>query len=112
MRDPEATASCCRRSGTKALQEIRRLQRNTKLLIPVLSFQRLVREITQDFALEPMRWSKEALSALQEAAEDVLVHLLEDAQLCAVHAKRVTVMPKDVALTRRVRGRLAGICPN
>jgi histone H3/H4 len=51
-----------------------------------------------------LRWKAEALLALQTAAEAYLVHLFEDANLCAIHAKRVTIMPKDIQLARRIRG--------
>lgn len=97
------------RPGTKALMEIRRLQRTTHLLIRNLPFQRVVREITQEFTQVPFRWTSEALLAMQEAAEDMLVHLFEDTNLCAIHAKRVTIMPKDMGLARRIRGPAYGI---
>mmetsp|Transcript_9916 Transcript_9916/g.13807 ORF Transcript_9916/g.13807 Transcript_9916/m.13807 type:complete len:142 (+) Transcript_9916:30-455(+) len=94
------------RPGTKALKDIRRLQRSTDLLIRKLPFARVVREIAQDHAKNDyvFRWQHTALMALQEAAEDYLVHLFEDANLCAIHAKRVTIMIKDIRLSRRIRG--------
>eukprot|EP00295_Goniomonas_pacifica_P019878 CAMPEP_0175855374 /NCGR_PEP_ID=MMETSP0107_2-20121207/27894_1 /TAXON_ID=195067 ORGANISM="Goniomonas pacifica, Strain CCMP1869" /NCGR_SAMPLE_ID=MMETSP0107_2 /ASSEMBLY_ACC=CAM_ASM_000203 /LENGTH=153 /DNA_ID=CAMNT_0017171335 /DNA_START=11 /DNA_END=472 /DNA_ORIENTATION=- len=94
------------RPGTLALREIRRYQRSTELLLRKLPFARLVRELTQQFErqAEPLRWQAQALLAVQEAAEAYLVHLFEDANLCAIHAKRVTIMPKDVQLARRIRG--------
>jgi histone H3/H4 len=95
------------RPGTRALMEIRHYQKNTRLLLRKLPFQRLVRQIAQDhFARrgEEFRWQASALEALQESAEAFLVHLFEDANLCAIHAKRVTIMPKDVQLARRIRG--------
>ena len=91
------------RPGTVALREIRRYQKSTSLLIRKLPFQRLVREITQDFKHD-IRFTGGALGALQEAAEAYLVGLFEDTQYCAVHAKRVTIMPKDMQLARRIRG--------
>lgn len=70
---------------------------------------RLVREITFNIGQEGMRYKPEAMAALQEATEDFIVHLFEDANLCAIHAKRVTIMPKDIQLARRIRGsRMAG----
>ena len=66
-------------------------------------FQRLVREIAQDMASD-LRFQSTALLALQEAAESYLVGLFEDTLLCAVHAKRVTIMPKDIQIARRLRG--------
>ena len=91
------------RPGTVALQEIRRYQKSTELLIKKLPFQRLVREIAQDFKTS-MRFQLAALSAFQEAAEAYLIGLFEDTNLCAIHAKRVTIMPRDIQLARRIRG--------
>ena len=91
------------RPGTVALREIRRYQKSTELLIRKLPFQRLVREIAQDFKTE-LRFQSSAIMALQEASEYYLVGLFEDTNLCAIHAKRVTIMPKDIQLARRIRG--------
>ena len=91
------------RPGTVALREIRRYQKSTELLIRKLPFQRLVREIAQDFKSD-LRFQSSAVLALQEAAEAYLVSLFEDTNLCAIHAKRVTIMPKDMQLARRIRG--------
>ena len=76
--------------GTVALREIRRYQKSTELLIRKLPFQRLVREIAQDFKTD-LRFQSAAIGALQEASEAYLVSLFEDTNLCAIHAKRVTV---------------------
>ena len=81
-----------------ALREIRRYQKSTDLLIRKLPFQRLVREIAQDFKSD-LRFQGSAVLALQEAAEAYLVGLFEDTNLCAIHAKRVTIMPKDIQLS-------------
>jgi histone H3 len=89
--------------GTVALREIRKYQKSTELLIRKLPFQRLVREIAQDFKTD-LRFQGSAIAALQEAAEAYLVGLFEDTNLCAIHAKRVTIMPKDIQLARRIRG--------
>jgi histone H3 len=94
------------RPGTVALREIRRYQKSTELLIRKLPFQRLVREIAQDFKTD-LRFQSSAVSALQEASEAYLVGLFEDTNLCAIHAKRVTIMPKDIQLARRIRGERA-----
>jgi histone H3/H4 len=94
------------RPGERALREIRFYQRNTELLIRKLPFARLVREVQTYFFRKPYRWQAEAMSALQEAAESHLVGLFEDANLCTIHAKRVTIMPKDIQLARRIRGPL------
>ena len=64
-----------------------------ELLIRKLPFQRLVREIAQDFKTD-LRFQSTAVLALQEASEAYLVGLFEDTNLCAIHAKRVTIMPK------------------
>ena len=91
------------RPGTVALREIRRYQKSTELLIRKLPFQRLVREIAQDFKTD-LRFQSGAILALQEASESYLVGLFEDTNLCSIHAKRVTIMPKDLQLARRIRG--------
>ncbi|KAH7280753.1 hypothetical protein KP509_36G013100 [Ceratopteris richardii] len=139
------------RPGTVALREIRKYQKSTELLIRKLPFQRLVREIAQDYKVSfnafarivylfvlssdnssfhwrvghengpfteqlfsvseylmaDLRFQSHAVLALQEAAEAYLVGLFEDTNLCAIHAKRVTIMPKDVQLARRIRGERA-----
>ena len=94
------------RPGTVALREIRRYQKTAELLIRKLPFSRLVREVTQDFKTD-LRFQAQAIMALQEAAEAYLVGLFDDTNLCAIHAKRVTIMPKDMQLARRIRGEWA-----
>ncbi|ODN04304.1 histone H3.3 [Orchesella cincta] len=89
--------------GFLAMQEIRNYQKTTELLIPRLPFQRLVREVCQEFKSD-FRFQAAALAALQEASEAYLVGLFEDTNLLAIHAKRVTIMPKDIQLARRIRG--------
>ena len=91
------------RPGTVALRQIRHYQKSTELLIRKLPFQRLVRELAQEFNND-LRFQSTALMALQEAAEAYLVGLFEDTNLCAIHAKRVTIMTKDMHLARRIRG--------
>ena len=91
------------RPGTIALREIRRYQKTSELLIPRLPFQRLVREIMSSFKCD-IKIQSIALGALHEAAEAYLVGLFEDTNLCAIHAKRVTIMPRDVQLARHLRG--------
>jgi histone H3 len=95
------------RPGTVALREIRRYQKSTDLLVRRLPFQRLVREIAQDFKQE-LRFQSSAILATQEASEAYLVGLMEDTNLCAIHAKHVTIMPKDIQITRRIRGERTG----
>ena len=94
------------RPGTVALRQIRKYQKSTDLLIRKLPFQRLVREIAHDFKSN-LRFQSIAVLALQEAAEAYLVALFEDINMCAIHAKRVTIMPKDMQLARRIRGERA-----
>ncbi|KAJ5613101.1 histone H3 [Penicillium lagena] len=99
--------------GTVALKEIRRYQRSYDLLIAKLPFARLVREVALDLLPADrgaeLRWQSHAIQALQEAAEAFMVHLFEDTNLCAIHAKRVTIMQKDIQLARRIRGVWAGL---
>lgn len=95
--------------GTLALKEIRKFQKSTDLLIRKAPFCRLVREISNEVSPEPFRYTAESLLAIQEATEDFLVHLFEDCNLCAIHAKRVTIMPKDLQLARRIRGPIYGV---
>ena len=91
------------RPGTVALREIRRYQKSTDLLVRKLPFQRLVREIMQEYKSDYKKTAA-SLLALQEASEAYMVGLFEDTNLCAIHAKRVTIMPKDIQLARRIRG--------
>lgn len=91
------------RPGTVALRQIRRYQKSTELLIRKLPFQRLVREIAQDFKTD-LRFQASAIAALQEASESYLVGLFEDSNLAAIHAKRITIMPKDMQLARKIKG--------
>jgi len=94
------------RPGTVALRDIRKFQRSGELLLSKLPFQRLAREVAQEYTNSP-RFQASAVLALQKAAEAYLVGLFQDAQLCAVHAKRVTVMSKDIQLARRICGERA-----
>jgi histone H3 len=93
------------RPGTVALREIRRYQKSTELLIRKLPFQRLVREICEGITGKdnPLRFQGAAMMALHEAAEAYLVSFFQDTNLCAIHAKRVTIMPKDMQLAKRLR---------
>mgnify|MGYP006077989561 CR=1 FL=1 len=91
------------RPGTVALREVRKYQKSTELLIRKLPFQRLVRELATSFKSD-LRFQTTALLALQEASEAMLIQLFEAANLCAIHGKRVTIMPKDLQLAKRIRG--------
>jgi len=92
--------------GTVALREIRKYQKSTELLIRKMPFQRLVREIAYEYQTT-LRFQASAVAALQEAAEAYLIGLFEDTNLCTIHAKRITIMPKDMRLARRIRGERA-----
>jgi histone H3 len=89
--------------GTVALREIKRYQRSTNLLLPRASFQRVVRSICMELD-NSLRFQSQALVALQEAAEAYLVGIFEDANLCCIHARRVTIRKQDMELARRIRG--------
>ena len=93
------------RPGTAALREIRRFQKTTDLLIRKAPFQRVVREITQNlFPNKDLRFQSLAVLALQEASEAYMIGMFDDTNLCALHAKRVTLMPRDMLLARCLRG--------
>ena len=94
------------RAGMVALQDIHHFQKTSALLIRKLPFQRLVREIAQDFKTD-LRFQSVVILCLQEAAEAYLVRLFDDANLCAIHTRRVTILPKDIQLARRIRGEQA-----
>ena len=101
----------CYRPGTVALREIRRYQKSTDLLIRKLPFQRLAREILQDLnnpgsypRLTAERFQATSLLAIQESVEAFSIRLFEDVNLCGIHARRVTNMPKDMQLALRIRG--------
>ena len=89
--------------GLKALKGIKSYQSSTDMLIRRLPFQRVVREIAQTISVD-LRFQSMAIMALQEVGEAFLVGLLEQYNLCAIHAKQVTMMPKDIQLVRRIRG--------
>jgi histone H3 len=93
------------RPGTVALRQIRRFQKTTELLIRKAPFQRLVREIAQKLKKE-VRFQSTAVLALQEASEAYMVGMFEDTNLAALHAKLVTIMPRDMLLARRLRGKI------
>ncbi|KAL7502898.1 hypothetical protein ACHAXN_000769, partial [Cyclotella atomus] len=93
--------------GTVALCQIRRYQKSVDLLIPKLPYTRFIRELTQEFQppiTQGYRWQGAGILATQTAAEDYLTKQLKDANVCALHSKRCTVMPKDIQLVRRING--------
>ncbi len=71
-------------------------------------FQRLVREIatTGEHKGKDLRFQSTAMLALQEASEAYTVGMFEDTNLAALHAKCVTIMPRDMQLARRIRGKM------
>ena len=91
------------RPGTVAIREIKRYQKSSDNLLPRAPFQRLVRSISETID-RTLRFQSNALMALQEAVEAYIVGVFEDANLCSIHASRVTVMKKDLDLARRIRG--------
>ncbi|CAL8365932.1 unnamed protein product [Arctogadus glacialis] len=92
------------RPGAKALMEIRKYQKSHALLLRKRPFVRLVREVSESYSGKNLKWQVLALMALQEAAEAFLVMMLANANLCAIHAKRVTLFPRDLQLALRLRG--------
>lgn len=91
------------RPGTVALRDIKKYQKGTDLLLRKLPFQRIVREIAMT-GKDGLRFQASAVLAMQEATEAHLVNLFADTCLCAIHGRRVTIMPKDIQLARRLRG--------
>ena len=91
------------RPGTVALREIRHYQKTVGFIIPRAAFRRYVREIGQDFKVE-LNFTPAAFDAIQEASEAHLISVFDDTNLCAIHAKRRTILPKDLQLARRIRG--------
>ena len=92
------------RPGTVALREIRRYQKSTDLLIRKLPFQRIVREIASELN-NNLRFQATSINALQEATESYMVSLFEDTNLAAIHAKRVTIMTKDLHVVKYMKFR-------
>jgi histone H3/H4 len=87
-----------RKANTQALLEIKKYQNTVDLQFSKQGFQWLVREITQDVWRKDARMQSVALAALQEAGEAFITALFEDVNTCAIHAGRVTIMPKDIRL--------------
>ncbi|RVD93181.1 histone -like [Tubulinosema ratisbonensis] len=92
------------KAGMVVLRDIRRYQSSTELLIRKLPIQRLIKSIAQEFMVD-IRFQSKAIPCIHEALEHFLTTLLEDANYCALHAKRVTVLPKDIMLVDKIRGR-------
>lgn len=90
------------RPGTVALREIRKYQKTSDLLVAKAPFQRIVKEICTNIKSD-IRYQSSAVLATHEAAESYLVGLNEDANFCAIHGKRVTVMPKDMQLVKTIK---------
>ena len=96
------------RPGVVALREIKRYQRSTDTLLPRATLQRVIREITSKY-LPDARYSYGAIDAVHQCVESYMVGLFEDTNLCAIHAKRKTVMTKDMRLARRIRGEILNL---
>ena len=96
------------RPGAKALREIKRYQRSTDTLLPRLALQRIIKEMSTRI-MPDVRYSKGAISAIQECVEGYMVGLMEDTGLCAIHARRMTIMTKDMKLARRIRGEILAL---
>ncbi|EHY64623.1 histone H3 [Nematocida ausubeli] len=90
------------KAGTVALREIRKYQKTTDLLIRKLPFQRLVREVASEFKAE-VRFQSSSILAIQESLENYLTGLFEDSNRCAIHAKRVTLMARDLHLVHKIK---------
>ncbi|KAL7502330.1 hypothetical protein ACHAXN_000309, partial [Cyclotella atomus] len=103
----------CYHPGTVLLREIRPYQKSVDLMFPKAPYMRFLRLLQQDSPSEykrrdngdDYRWHQgAAILATQTAAEDYLTRQLEDANVCALHSKRCTVMPKDIQLVRHIKG--------
>jgi histone H3/H4 len=92
------------RPGTVALREIRHFQKTTHFLIKRAPFARLVRETVASVTASKLRIGSSALQAIQEATEAYMISLLSDTNMCALHARRVTAMPRDMQLAKKLRG--------
>lgn len=88
--------------GVMALKEIYRYQKSTDLLIKKMPFRRVIRELAREINPE-LRFRSVALQTIQECAENFLVKLCEDSKLVAIHAKRVTMMAKDLLLILKIK---------
>ena len=89
------------RPGTVALREIHQYQKSTELLIRKAPFQQVIYKIMRGI-WNDLRIQAAAVRSLQEAAVAYLVGLFKDSNLCAIHAKWVTIMPRDIHLARRI----------
>ena len=96
------------RPGVKALREIKQYQRSTDTIVPRAPLQRIVKDITSKYMPEA-RYSHGALEAVHQCLESYMVALFEDTGLCAVHAKRMTIMTRDMKLARRIRGEILNL---
>ena len=96
------------RPGVKALREIKRYQKGTDTLVPRAPLQRLVKDITHKYKPEA-RYSLSAIEAVHQCIEAYMVGLFEDTGLCAIHARRKTIMTRDMRLARRIRGEILNL---
>ena len=103
LKRPQKTR--CYWPGMQALHEIRQFQKFTELLIPKQAFLRVACQILQRES-PSSQIQTSAVLALHKAAEAYLIFLMEDTNLCGIHTKRVMILPKDMQLVRRIRGKL------
>ena len=96
------------RPGAKALREIRKYQRSTDSIVPRAPLQRIIKEITGKY-MPDARYSMGAIEAVHQCIEAYMVGLFEDTGLCAVHARRKTIMTRDMRLARRIRGEITNL---
>ena len=96
------------RPGAKALREIKMYQRSTNTLIPRAPIQRIIKEITAKYKPDA-RYSYGAIEAVHQCVDAYMVGLFEDTGLCAIHARRKTIMTRDMRLARRIRGEILNL---
>jgi len=87
------------KSGTVCLREIKKIQKTTKLLIQKSPFKRLVKEITTDYT-PGIIYQRNALEALQEAAEDYIIEIFKNANKQAKYGNRKTITVGDVKMSK------------
>ena len=95
-----------KKPGEGALKEIRKMQNSSDLLISKFRMSQVIREITRSVTpahCTDFRFTSAAIAALHVAAEDHAVRTFEMSNLAAIHAKRVTIQPKDMQFVRKIR---------
>ena len=92
------------RLRSKALREVRNEQAKTNMIIPNAPFTRVVREMTQEFTDQDIRFRKDALEAIQVDTEDYLIGMFHDANLIAIQGNRETLHVDDIKLWKTIKG--------